>query len=255
MREEELLSQGISTLCERYPLFKELLAGREAATQGLLLQYIDEIELFNPVYGLVGTADRKELVVKHLLDSLAPLGILLNLLEGEGKEWRPEQPSPASLAGGKDQSSAAQRAPIAPLTLADVGSGAGLPGIPLAICCPHWRITLIERMGRRAGFLQNTLAVLHLPSVRVEESDLERSRSGPFDIITFRAFHPLDAKLLKTMRERLTPGGLIAAYKGRREKITEEMVPLEKVSLAGNWQAIPVEVPFLAEERHLLIVR
>ncbi|MEJ5189886.1 MAG: RsmG family class I SAM-dependent methyltransferase, partial [Breznakiellaceae bacterium] len=95
----------------------------------------------------------------------------------------------------------------------------------------------------------------HLPSVRVEEIDLARSRSGPFDIITFRAFHPLDAKLLKAMRERLKPGGLIAAYKGRREKITEEMAPLEKVSLAGNWQAIPVEVPFLEEERHLLIVR
>ncbi|MEJ5190230.1 MAG: RsmG family class I SAM-dependent methyltransferase, partial [Breznakiellaceae bacterium] len=156
MREEELLSQGISTLCERYPLFKELLAGREAASQELLLQYIDEIERFNPAYGLVGTADRKELVVKHILDSLAPLGILLNLLEGEGKKWRPEQPLPASLAGGKERSPEAQEHPIVPLTLADVGSGGGLPGIPLAICCPHWQITLIERMGRRAGFLQNT---------------------------------------------------------------------------------------------------
>ena len=200
----------------------------------LLTRYIEEIELFNTAYGLVKVQDRRELIVKHILDSLAPLNILRSL----------EKTS----------------------SIADVGSGAGLPGIPLAVCMPGAEFTLIERMGRRAGFLRNTLAIMGLPNVRVEEKEMERiSPAGCFDIVVLRAFRPLEPAIFKGLARLLAAGGIIAAYKGRRESIEEEMAELLKVAGKGtgknalpsitSWEVLPLEVPFLEEERHLLLIR
>ena len=189
----------------------------------LLIKYIEEIELFNKAYGLVKVKDRRELIVKHIFDSLAPLSVL------PGKK------------------------------IADVGSGAGLPGIPLAVCMPGADFTLIERMGRRAGFLRNVIAVLGLSNVRVEEKDMEKFIvSEGFDLIVFRAFRPLDSGILKGLFRLLKPGGTIAAYKGRRQNIEEEMeqVPGESRSFAQlSWELVPLLVPFLEEERHLVMIR
>ncbi|MCX7655529.1 MAG: 16S rRNA (guanine(527)-N(7))-methyltransferase RsmG [Treponemataceae bacterium] len=223
---QELLSGGLELLCT-HPLIAALFASRKDGIQDLLVRYIREIELFNPTYGLVGTDNLRELVIKHIFDSIAPLGAIL-----EKK--------------GSDRLSKKQ------FLMADVGSGAGLPGIPLAICCPHWSVTLIERMERRARFLQNTIAVLGLSMVQVEQTEVERSRLGPFDIITFRAFHPLNEKLLEVLLRRLAPGGFIAAYKGRREKIEQEMAALARG--VSDWEAVPVQVPFLSEERHVVFI-
>ncbi|MDD3366652.1 MAG: class I SAM-dependent methyltransferase, partial [Sphaerochaetaceae bacterium] len=106
--------------------------------------YMAEIALFNRKYRLVG-AEGADFVVKHLLDSLAPVSYFNTLLTA-----RPE-----------------------PLRICDVGSGAGLPGIPLAIVLNKNPFTLIERSGRRAGFLRNAVAMCNL-SERVEiiEKDL-----------------------------------------------------------------------------------
>jgi len=199
----------------------------------LLVKYIEEIELFNAAYGLVRVSDRRELIVKHILDSLAPLRIIRDL---PGKQ------------------------------VADVGSGAGLPGIPLAICIPDAEFTLIERMGRRAGFLRDALAVLGLPNVRVEEAEMEKfarlpSGAGRFDLVVFRAFRPLEPGILKGLLRLAAPGGILAAYKGRRESVEEEMAQVldhaEKGAgpAIGSWELIPLEVPFLEEERHLLLVK
>ncbi|MDR2543188.1 MAG: 16S rRNA (guanine(527)-N(7))-methyltransferase RsmG [Treponema sp.] len=197
-----------------------------------LERYIREIELFNSAYGLVGASDTEELIIKHILDSLAPLGIISRLLADEIH--------------------------TSPIQIADVGSGAGLPGIPLAVALPLCEFSLIERMGRRVGFLCNTKAVLSLSNVTIEESDIEkianeRGFNGRFNLVTFRAFKPLEPKLLKSLLNVCAPGGLIAAYKGKREKIEAEMLPLRE--LCGQWEAIPYTVPFLDEERHLLVIR
>ena len=201
----------------------------------LLSRYIEEIELFNPAYGLVKVKDRGELIVKHILDSLAPAGIFRSLLNG--------------MPTGRQ--------------IADAGSGAGLPGIPLAICLRDVEFTLIERMGRRAGFLRDAVAVLGLSNVRVEEADVEtiaRSSGGRFDAVVSRAFKPLDDALTAKLFAILKQGGVIAAYKGRRQVIEEEMSRLLE-HLAGKalgeilWECIPVEVPFLDEERHLVLLR
>jgi 16S rRNA (guanine527-N7)-methyltransferase len=191
----------------------------------LLERYIKEIELFNPAYGLVKVKDREELIVKHILDSLAPLKIIFDLFQGR-----------------------------ASFKVADIGSGAGLPGIPLAVCLPNAAFTLVERMGRRAGFLRDAIAVLGLPNVTVEEAEMEKiAQTGEegFDLIVFRAFKPLDSALLKGLFAILKPSGFLAAYKGRRQTIEEEMSGLQNVS----WEVIPLEVPFLAEERHLVLIK
>jgi 16S rRNA (guanine527-N7)-methyltransferase len=187
----------------------------------LLTAYIGEIELFNSAYGLVGADNTEDLVIRHILDSLAPAGIIARLL--------------AETGGVK---------------AADAGSGAGLPGIPLAITLPEYNFTLIEKMGRRAGFLLNTTAVLKLSNVTVEEKELEKIPKELFNLVTFRAFKPIEQNLLKTLFGICADGGIIAAYKGKREKINEEMGFYK-----GQWEAIPCPVPFLDEERHLLVIR
>jgi 16S rRNA (guanine527-N7)-methyltransferase len=190
----------------------------------LLEKYIAEIELFNPIYGLVKVENTEELIVRHILDSLAPAEILSGLLYPLCENTRPQ--------------------------IADAGSGAGLPGIPLAAALSNCDFTLIERMKRRTGFLLNAKAVVNLPNVTIEEGELEKTPPERFHLITFRAFKPINPPLLKSLFRALKPGGIIAAYKGRKEKIEQEIHGLENV----NIQIIPYSVPFLDEPRHLLVI-
>ena len=238
-----ILKKGIQALRKSDEDIERLIAPCPEEFISLLDRYIAEIELFNPAYGLVGTNDPQELIIKHILDSLAPLGIIYRLLA--------EMPQLNAEAGAFQADRRTDH--ITTLQIADVGSGAGLPGIPLAIALPQYDFTLIERMSRRAGFLWNTKAGLGLSNIIVEEGEIERTVAGRFRLIVFRAFKPLEPKLLKTLFRACAEGGVLAAYKGRREKIAEEMAPLEK--LCSSWEAVPCPVPFLDEERHLLIIK
>lgn len=222
----DILERGLSELASRFAVDGDNLAADAVAdprARALLGRYIEEIELFNPAYGLVGAKDRDELVVKHILDSLAPLSAIRSLLP-----------------------------PGVPI-VADAGSGAGLPGIPLAICLPGANFALLERMGRRVGFLENTVAVLKLPNVDVEQTEVEKARAGRYDLVTFRAFRPLEAPMVKALFRLLAPGGALAAYKAREEKVAEEMASIE--NLVGGWEEIATPVPFLDEPRRLVAVR
>jgi 16S rRNA (guanine527-N7)-methyltransferase len=219
-----LLARGLDILRGRDKNTDKLISARAAEIISLLERYIKEIELFNSAYGLVGTNDTNEIIIRHILDSAAPSGII--------KDFLP----PGS-------------------SVADAGSGAGLPGIPLAVIFNECNFTLIERTGRRAGFLLNTRAALSLSNITVEECELEKlsKRSGAvFDLIVFRAFKPLDAKFLLNLKKLCKPGGVIAAYRGRREKIEAEMAAF---SGGFEWEAYPCPVPFLDEQRHLLIIK
>jgi 16S rRNA (guanine527-N7)-methyltransferase len=222
-----LLTEGIAILRDGDREIDRVITPRKDEFIFHLKRYVKEIELFNSAYGLVGTNDTNELVTKHILDSLAPLGIIMKLLRDSG--------------AGKTAK------------IADVGSGAGLPGIPLAIVLPQYEFTLIERMGRRAGFLLNTKAVLSLSNVTVEEGEFEKAGNGTFNLVTFRALKSMDQKLIKTLIKKCDQGGIITAYKGRREKIEAEMASLQKI--CENWEAIQYVTPFLEEERHLLVIK
>jgi 16S rRNA (guanine527-N7)-methyltransferase len=227
----DILSGGLELLCQNDPAVDRLISPRREVILSQLAGYIAEIELFNPALGLVGTSDRRELLIKHILDSLAPLSTLINCM-GQGTG-----------------------------SIADVGSGAGLPGIPLAIVLPHAHITLIERMGRRANFLRNTKAALTLSNVTVEEAEMEKVRPGRFSLVTFRAFKPLEPKMLRKLLRLCVEGGTLAAYKGRREKIEAELAALDQASVNKNArfsglnrQIIPCPVPFLNDERHIVLL-
>jgi len=237
MNKETILLQGIETLCKNDNEINTLIAPNKEKIIDLLTRYINEIELFNPAYGLVGASDTEELIIKHILDSLAPLGIFSRLLSSLPCALRAPAPPCESLPQ---------------YHVADAGSGAGLPGIPLAIAMPHCGFSLIERMGRRAGFLHNTKASLSLSNINVEESEIEKAEGGRFNLVTFRAFKPLEPKILKSLFNLCAQGGIIAAYKGKMEKIETEMA-----AIANNakWEAIPYKVPFLEEERHILVIQ
>ena len=160
---DKLLSAGIEAL------------GIQSSTglEAKLVRYITAIEAWNPAYGLVGAAG-DELVIKHILDSLAPLAVINKLLAGREGSGRT----------GQDLHLAGQ-----PPSLADLGTGAGLPGIPLALARPDIDVALVDRMTRRIRFLEAMQTEIPLPNVTIIEEQVERAK-GSYDIVTFRAFRP-----------------------------------------------------------------
>ena len=190
-------------------------------------QFLNEIELFNKAYGLVACETREELIIRHLLDSLAPLGIILQELNNT------EQQKPVHIA--------------------DIGSGAGFPGMVLAIALPDFKFTLVERRRKRAAFLRNTTAVLALKNVCIEETPMEELAGASFQVVTFRALCELDEKSVMVMENLLQAGGFIAAYKGRKDMILDDIKRLDGSKHITKIIACPT--PLLDEERHLLIIQ
>ncbi len=187
--------------------------------------YLAELELFNPVYKLVA-AQGEELVIRHILDSLSGASVM------------------ASLAAG-----------FPGCRIADFGSGAGLPGIPLAIALPSYPFTLVERMGRRVDFLRNALLRASLSDrVHVVDRDLKEVKDR-FELITFRAFHPL-ADILDLVADLLAEGGYVCAYKALQQPVEEELEQVGRVCKTG-WKAsfIPLEVPRLDASRMLCLLQ
>ena len=192
-----------------------------------LARYTDEIELWNPAYGLV-KASGDELIVKHVLDSLSVLPLICELA------------LPVSH-------------------VADLGTGAGLPGIPLSLFLPDSRMTLVERMEKRVRFLENQKALLGLSNVEIVQADVERAK-GPFDLVTFRAFRPFsEIKLFRAVLRLMAPGGVILAYKGKRSRAQEELSELAAApgleAVTTKARVFPVSVPFLEEERCAVVLR
>lgn len=179
-------------------------------------RYIKEIELWNPRYGLVN-ATGDQLVIRHILDSLSGVSLLKEL-------------NPSSVA--------------------DIGSGAGLPGIPLAIFLPEIEFHLVERSGKRVGFLQNAVLTLGLKNVSIVEKAMEELKDQ-YGVVTFRGFSPFNRDLMGHLERILADNGRVVAYKGKRSQIDEELKKLEK-SAHGKIEIIPVSVPFLKEERHMV---
>lgn len=179
--------------------------------------FLQELERWNKAYGFVKAAGR-QLIIRHVLDSLSA--------------WRKISALP-------------RRAQVV-----DVGSGAGFPGIPLAVFLADSRFTLLEPSAKKAAFLRNVAILAHLDNVEVEEARLEDVERR-FDLVVFRAFTPLHREI-DALRRILNHNGVIIAYKGKRARILEEIdeagISLEQVLIEA------VEVPFLSEERHLVIL-
>ena len=199
------------------------LAVPDAESTGVRLsQFLDELERWNPRFGFVKAASRGELIVKHVLDSLSAW----KQLRDEALEGR----------------------------VLDVGSGAGFPGIPLAIALAGISFTLLERSAKKVSFLRTCKALLGLARVEVVQGDLS-SLHAPFDVVTFRAVAPL-ARFL----EEAGPGGItfhsVVAYKGRIERARQEVVDVQRSTRDRfSVEVVPLTVPFLEEERCVVILR
>ncbi len=135
----------------------------------------------------------------------------------------------------------------------DVGSGAGFPGIPLAVALPDTTFMLLERMTRRAVFLETCAILLGLSRVKVARSDLA-VMTGEFDVVTFRAVAPL-GRLLEDIGRSAIHWRTIAAYKGKQERAREEFEEVDRL-MPGRFslELRPLHTPFLQEERCLAIL-
>ena len=194
-------------------------------------QYIKEIILFNSAYNLTNTSDHDELVVRHILDSLAGYQII--------KKYADD----FAAAG-------------ASVVIGDIGSGGGLPGIPLAAAfscaASSVQFRLVERMEKRCSFLENCISLLGLKNVEVQNLEAERVAAESFDLITFRAFRPLDEKMTKTLLRMVRPKGVLCAYKAKLENIKEEMDGIK--NLVDHYEVLPLKVPGLEDSQRNMVV-
>ena len=213
---------------------------RSPEVADLLGRYLAELDRWNARFGFVkATAD--ELVAKHALDSIAGAATVADLCAGGGVE-----PIGAAASRGAGRGSASPRGGVL-----DVGSGAGFPGIPLAIALPEVRFSLLERSAKKCAFLENCRALLGLANAAVLQADLSEA-SGSFDVVTFRAVAPLGRFLADLARSKVAWRS-VAAYKGRRDRIEEELAALGPA--ARDARIVRLEVPFVDEERHLVVLR
>jgi 16S rRNA (guanine527-N7)-methyltransferase len=139
--------------------------------------------------------------------------------------------------------------------VADVGSGAGLPGIPMAIIAPATDFVLIEPMDRRASWLQEVVDELDLQNVEVVRARAEEVEGGQFDVVTARAVAALD-KLLRLCVPLLKTGGRVIALKG--SKAPEEILEAQKLKKKLKIESFEIVVcgeKFLAEPTSVVETR
>ena len=126
--------------------------------------------------------------------------------------------------------------------------------IPLSIAFPEHNFTLVERMEKRCAFLENCAAILGLKNVTVVNSEAEHLPQEAYNLITFRAFRPLDKKMAKTLLRIVKPQGYLCAYKAKLENIKEEMSAI--TSLVPDYEVQPLHVPGLEDsERNLVLIK
>lgn len=190
------------------------LAITETQTEQLLT-YLQEFHKWNRAYNLSAVRDIDAMLDRHLLDSLSVL---------------------------------AHVQARTPRRLIDVGTGGGLPGIPLAIALPDCQITLLDSNGKKTRFLFHVKTLLKLNNVAVENRRVEQFRPDqPFDIVISRAFASL-ADMVSGCEHLLAPEGLFMAMKGVYPEA--ELAEVEdRVELV---QSYPLQVPGNEGERHLL---
>jgi 16S rRNA (guanine527-N7)-methyltransferase len=178
-----------------------------------LLAYLGQLVRWNEAYNLTSVRDPADMVTRHLLDSLAV-------------------------------------APFARGRVLDVGSGAGLPGIPLAIAAPALHVTLLDSNGKKTRFLRHVQRTLALGNVEVVEARAEHHvPQAPFDTIISRAFGSL-ADFLQATAHLGAPGGVWVAMKGKLD-------PREAAAIPARFETREtrrLSVPGLAEERHALVL-
>lgn len=199
----------------------------DAAQQAALLEYLALIQKWTKVYNLTAVRNPDEMLTHHLLDSLAviaPLQKQLAALKEQG------------VVGDKPR-------------LLDVGSGAGLPGIVIAICCPHITVHCVDTVAKKAAFIQQVAVTLKLPNLRGIHARVE-SLTEPYDVVSSRAFASL-VDFTTWSEKALAEQGVWMGMKGKHP--ADEMA-----ALPASVEVFHVEqlvVPGLDAERCIVWMR
>lgn len=185
----------------------------EPRQQVAWLDYLDLMAKWNKTFNLTAIHELERMLTHHLLDSLAI--------------------APYVGAG----------------PLLDVGSGAGLPGIPLAILRPDLQVTLLDASQKKCGFMQQAAIELKLPNVSVVHGRVEAFRpAAGFPQIVSRAFSEL-SEFVRLTRHLLASGGEWLAMKGLYPN--EELAQLKEARIVRD---VPLHVPGLDADRHLIVL-
>jgi 16S rRNA (guanine527-N7)-methyltransferase len=188
----------------------------DAAQEAALLRLLDELELWARAYNLTAIGDRAGMITHHLLDSLS----VAPYLHGT--------------------------------RIADLGTGAGFPGLPLAIACPERQFTLVDSTAKKIRFIEHAVRTLGLGNVRAVHARIEQlpdlAPAPAWDTVLARALAPVD-KLLPLVRPLCGPETRVLAMCGRRPDA-------ELAALPAGWRLVSLhslQVPGLDAERHLLV--
>jgi len=180
------------------------------AARAQLMNYVALLEKWNRTYNLTAVDDPLRMVSHHLLDSL----VVVPHLPMQGEAPR----------------------------LADAGSGAGLPGIPLAVARPQWRVVLAEVSEKKTAFLRQAALELGLRNVEIHQGRVEQWQPAQgFAVVISRAFAEL-ARFIAACRHLVASGGVLAAMKGAPPP-----------DLGGDCRLISLRVPLLDAQRHLVL--
>lgn len=197
-----------------------------AAMQSRLLGFVALLKKWNRTYNLTAIRDEGEMVTQHLLDSLSVLPAL------------PQSCTDVSPG-----------TPPADLRCADVGSGAGLPGIPLAIARPDLAMTSIEAVEKKSAFQRQAKIELGLSNVTVFNGRVEAMPGGRFDAVISRAFADL-SDFVRVAGHLAAPCGRLYAMKG--------LAPEDETGrLPPGWgmsDCVRLSVPGLDAQRHLIVL-
>jgi 16S rRNA (guanine527-N7)-methyltransferase len=190
--------------------------------QTQLLAYMDLIGKWTKVYNLTAVRDANEMLTHHLLDSLAVIAPLRREL--------------AKLTQAK-------------FSLLDVGAGAGLPGIVIAITCPEVSVTCVDTVAKKAAFIQQVAATLRLPNLKGLHARVE-SLTEPYDVVCSRAFASL-VDFTTWSKSALASHGIWMAMKGKHPDQELAVLP-ETVKVFHVEQ---LQVPGLDAERCIIWMR
>lgn len=186
-----------------------------------LLDYLTLLQQWNATYNLTAVREPDEMLGQHLADCLAVVG-----------------PFRRSVAG------------LGAVRVLDVGSGAGLPGVVLAVTNSTVEVTCVDAVGKKAAFIRQVASRLRLPNLHVVQARVENLAAGPFSVVVSRAFASL-GDFVQLTRHHLSETGVWMAMKGKVPE--EELVALP--SSIDVFHVEPITVPGLNAERCLIWLR